>query len=189
VAAANEDWAELWLRFEPTARLVVDWSLSVLWSNAAADALLRANKLLRIRERLLVSPDRQVTNQIQSIIWNTKVERPTSTVVGRPDDGALLITGMSLNGPASAGVGLIVREIEVDQSVELPDLEPVFGLTAAEQAIVGLLLAGLSSGEIAAKQDKSILTVRTHVKRAYAKLGISSKEQLFAKLVRYGVVW
>jgi DNA-binding CsgD family transcriptional regulator len=189
LSRTEDSWAETWLAHEPTPRIVVDLGLAVLWRNAAADAFLKRSRLLSHREGVLTSSDRRISNQLQTLAWNVKPGRPTSAVVGIPDDGALLITGMPLDGSPGSGVGLTIREIEVDTGYELPNLEPVFGLTPSEQQIVGLLLAGLSSAEIATKLDKSILTIRTHVKHAYAKLGISSKEQLFAKLLRYGVVW
>jgi DNA-binding CsgD family transcriptional regulator len=174
---------------EPTPRVVVDLGQTLLWRNAAADAFLKSSSVIQNREGLLACGDRRIGAQLQTLIWNVKPGRPTSAVLGTPDEGGLLITGVQLNGSPGMGIGLTIREIEVDTQYQLPDLEPVFGLTPSEQAIVGLLLAGLSSAEIASKLDKSILTIRTHVKHAYAKLGISSKEQLFAKLMRYGVVW
>lgn len=185
----NGHWAGLWLSHEPTPRVVVDLGLSLLWRNGAADAFLKRSRLLHARDGVMTSGERRISNQLQTLAWNAKPGRPTTAVVGIPDDGALLITGILLEGSVGAGVGLTIREIEVDAGYELPNLEPVFGLTPSEQQIVGLLLAGSSSAEIATKLDKSILTIRTHVKHAYAKLGINSKEQLFAKLLRYGVVW
>jgi DNA-binding CsgD family transcriptional regulator len=179
----------LWLHADPTPRVVIDWALNILWRNAAADALFARGRLVHGRDGVLGSPDRRAMAQIQAIIWNAKPGRPTSAVVGDPGADALLITGATLQSAEVSAIGLVLREIEVDAQYELPDLEPAFGLTPSEQQIVGLLLAGLSGAEIAHKLDKSILTIRTHVKRAYGKLGISSKEQLFAKLLRYGVVW
>ena len=187
--AAGSEWAELWLEAEPTPRLVVDWGLAVVWRNAAADAFLSSGRVVHARDGTLSSSDRSASVQIQSIIWNVKGDRPISAVIGQPDHRGILITGTLLRRAERVCVGLVIREIDADLRYELPDLEPVFGLTPSEQEIIGLLLAGMSSAEIARKLDKSILTVRTHVKRAYGKLAISSKEQLFAKLLRYGTVW
>jgi DNA-binding CsgD family transcriptional regulator len=47
------------------------------------------------------------------------------------------------------------------------------------------LVKGYSSREIAEQFGKSILTVRTHVKRAYGKIGVKTRGQLFAKLLPY----
>ena len=41
------------------------------------------------------------------------------------------------------------------------------------------------SGDIAEQTGKSILTIRTHVKRAYGKIGVKTRGQLFAKLLPY----
>ena len=65
------------------------------------------------------------------------------------------------------------------------DLEPVFGVTPGEHQVIVQLLKGYSSREIAAQFGKSILTVRTHVKRAYGKIGVKTRGQLFARLLPY----
>jgi DNA-binding CsgD family transcriptional regulator len=47
-----------------------------------------------------------------------------------------------------------------------------------------MMVRGQSVTEIAEQLHKSVLTVRTHVKRAYGKLGVGSKEQLFATVMK-----
>lgn len=44
----------------------------------------------------------------------------------------------------------------------------------------------MSVNEIALRLGKSVMTVRTHVKHAYSKLNITSKEQLFATTLKLG---
>jgi DNA-binding CsgD family transcriptional regulator len=61
----------------------------------------------------------------------------------------------------------------------------MFGVTHGEHQVIIQLLKGLSSREIAEEFGKSILTVRTHVKRAYGKIGVKTRGQLFAKLLPY----
>jgi DNA-binding CsgD family transcriptional regulator len=65
------------------------------------------------------------------------------------------------------------------------DLEPMFGVTPGEHQVIVQLVKGYSSREIAEQFGKSILTVRTHVKRAYGKIGVKTRGQLFAKLLPY----
>jgi DNA-binding CsgD family transcriptional regulator len=67
---------------------------------------------------------------------------------------------------------------------EIPNLRRLYGLTRSEQNIVGAMMQGKSVTEVAHGLSKSVLTVRSHLKRAYGKLNVSSKEQLFALIVR-----
>jgi LuxR family maltose regulon positive regulatory protein len=50
-------------------------------------------------------------------------------------------------------------------------------LTAREQAVLGLLPSGLSAREIGAELGISRDTVKTHTKRVYRKLGVSSRRR------------
>ncbi len=52
-------------------------------------------------------------------------------------------------------------------------------LTEKERTVARLLLEGLSSSEIAAKENNSPKTIRQHVTQIYAKCGVSSRAQFF----------
>jgi DNA-binding CsgD family transcriptional regulator len=58
------------------------------------------------------------------------------------------------------------------------------GLTVRERAIISLLVRGESYKGIAHELGISLATVKTHVNRAYAKLGVQSRAQLQAFLVK-----
>jgi DNA-binding CsgD family transcriptional regulator len=63
-------------------------------------------------------------------------------------------------------------------------LRSLFGLTPAEAATVGLLANGQSAEEIAACNRIGIETVRTHIKRSMAKLGVGRQAELVAVVMR-----
>jgi DNA-binding NarL/FixJ family response regulator len=52
-------------------------------------------------------------------------------------------------------------------------------LTEKERTVARLLLDGLSSSEIAAKENNSPKTIRQHVTQIYAKCGVASRAQFF----------
>ena len=52
-------------------------------------------------------------------------------------------------------------------------------LTDKERTVARLLLEGLSSNEIAAKEHNSPKTIRQHVTQIYAKCGVASRAQFF----------
>jgi DNA-binding CsgD family transcriptional regulator len=59
-------------------------------------------------------------------------------------------------------------------------------LTKREREIVGLAAAGASSDAIAGRLFLSVRTVNNHLQRAYIKLGVTSRSELRAALVRDG---
>lgn len=57
------------------------------------------------------------------------------------------------------------------------------GLTATERAILRALRGGLTLAQIADGLGRSLLTVRTHVRNARAKLDVRTTEDLRRRLV------
>jgi LuxR family maltose regulon positive regulatory protein len=72
-----------------------------------------------------------------------------------------------------------VLRLVVDQSGARPVVTDE--LTAREQAVLGLLPTGLSAREIADELGISRDTVKTHTKRIYQKLGVSSRRSAVAR--------
>ena len=107
-------------------------------------------------------------------------------IVGAAGGGhALLIDVQALTGEPEGPVALTLRDPGGAVEIECADLEPMFGVTPGERQVIVQLVKGYSSREIADQFGKSILTVRTHVKRAYGKIGVKTRGQLFAKLLPY----
>ena len=107
-------------------------------------------------------------------------------VVGAGGGGpVLLVDAMTLSGEPEGAVALALRDPGGQVEIECADLEPMFGVTPGERQVIVQLVKGYSSREIAEQFGKSILTVRTHVKRAYGKIGVKTRGQLFAKLLPF----
>jgi ATP/maltotriose-dependent transcriptional regulator MalT len=51
-------------------------------------------------------------------------------------------------------------------------------LTDSELTVVNLIAAGVTNRDVATQLHLSLHTVKTHVHNAFAKLGVSSREQL-----------
>lgn len=124
---------------------------------------------------MLCAKDRKAGLQLEHFVSRIPADQvETLTVLD------FLIIGKRLTegGP----VALQFRDLRHAFKIDCADLEPIFSVTRAEQKTLVLILHGRSVTEIAAELEKSVLTVRTHVKRLYAKLGVQSREQLFARV-------
>jgi DNA-binding CsgD family transcriptional regulator len=60
----------------------------------------------------------------------------------------------------------------------MPALTPAPELTRRERETVGLTVAGMSNAAIAARLVLSVRTVESHLYSAYAKLGITNRDEL-----------
>jgi DNA-binding CsgD family transcriptional regulator len=83
--------------------------------------------------------------------------------------GASVLVGCSI---------LVERDGLQDISTQLQQ----YGLTNTERKVVSALANGATANEIAQSNGSSLLTVRTHIKRAYEKMQVNSREKMFARL-------
>lgn len=179
------DWPALWFAQDPVARVVVRRDLSVLALNGHADELLDANGPLALRDGALVPRDRRCAAELAALLAFAGPKARLALVGAVGGGSALLVDVQALTTEPEGPVALALRDPGGAVEIECADLEPMFGVTPGERQVIVQLVKGYSSREIADQFGKSILTVRTHVKRAYGKIGVKTRGQLFAKLLPY----
>lgn len=181
--------AVAWLETAPRALAFVDAELTLIWMNAAARVLLSRSRALHRRANGLAAEDAEDLERLKALVADCARGGPADVeridTFGRVDGAdRLLVRARVLTGPAAL-VGLVLEPMAGRRPPPLPDLHRTHGVTPAEQAVVEVLLQGFSSQEIADRLNLSVFTVRTHLKHAYDKLGVTSKEQLFVALFAY----
>jgi len=78
----------------------------------------------------------------------------------------------------------VVVDEPTNVSLRKEDLCALYELTPAEADVARWVALGRTPKEIAATLDRSIHTVRTHLKRIYAKTGTSGRPELVGRLLR-----
>ena len=181
---AASPWPAQWFAQDVVARLVVDRDLVVLAANQRAERLLEAHGAFGLRDGALWARDRRLVVDLAVVVAEAGAS-PCLRVVGAETGTALLVEAIAFGAEASGAVGLVLRDLAAPVEIECAELEPMFGVTPGEHQVIVQLLKGHSSREIAEASGKSVLTVRTHVKRAYGKIGVKTRGQLFARLLPY----
>ena len=110
-------------------------------------------------------------------------ERGPARMRLRTARGRWLVLHASHLPGASGSDQLLAVVIEPATSAEIaPIIVEAYALTAREQDIISALARGLRTAEIARELYLSAHTVRDHVKSIFAKLGVSTRGELVAKL-------
>jgi DNA-binding NarL/FixJ family response regulator len=120
---------------------------------------------------------------------NFPTSAPAELVLRAPADGALLacqvvslpVRDFQFGFDASV---MVVARTPRDPARLTPVLQSGYGLTAAEVGIALGLARGLCIEQIAEERATSLWTVRTQLRSACAKLGVSRQAELVAKLTR-----
>ncbi len=182
-------WLFRWADLEARPRAVVDGARALYWANRTAREAFAHGRDLVVRNGRLETADHRQAEGLRGFLGGTG-PRMTHWCLPRTDgDGAVLFRAWRISGPAEPTViGMVFHGTGGDFTPQWADVGACFGLTGAEHQVARLLLEGLNVERIAGKLAISVETVRTHVRRAYAKIGVSSREALFARLAPFRLV-
>lgn len=100
-------------------------------------------------------------------------------------DALMRRTGAAAWVPLRGGVERIVAMVEGAADRQTSPLG--FGLSDREEEVLALIVAGLSNREIAERAYISINSVKTYIRSAYRKIGVTSRSQAVAWGLRNGV--
>jgi len=183
-----------------TAALIVDRTARVLFANASGERLLRGNDGLRGgRDGVLRAESPPVTERLHTLIAGAvrtaglRGADPGGTLPLPRHEGRPLLALVSplraeragLLFPPQAAL-VLVRDPDRAPAVDTASLRALHGLTRAEAAVVAELANGCSPETIAAEGGIGIETVRTHLKRSMAKMGVRRQAELVALALGVG---
>ncbi len=169
----------------PTILVLQD--LTVLWNNGAA-LLAEANGDFSLSVGVLSLEDKTATAELKNFV-RTLTTRTKAWVYRRGSSTPPLVVGGETIAPLGQlpGAALMFYAVGGTDRYVWPDIGEVFGLTKAEVRIVKRLIAGERADDIAVDTNATLETIRTHIRRAYGKLGVGTREQLFATIAPFRV--
>lgn len=175
--------AEVWSRHCSRPALIMDFELRLLWCNPAGDRLLSTDRdLRRAGGRLQFKSG--VMEQFTLFLRCVDGEAAAWALPRSNERGCIImrVTKVAL-GVQDA---FVVAFSETNKIQRIwARFGPALGLTDAEEAVLKRLVDGANVDTAAAAFGVSVETARTHVKRAYAKLGVSSREEMFAEILPF----
>jgi DNA-binding NarL/FixJ family response regulator len=173
-----------WLDREWEARFLVDERQSLLWSNgAAASWIEEANCALKIQGGLLVAKESKLQCQLASMLASSSRQTSCFLTASASEQQELLFSAREVGHFAGYKcVALAARSITDTNTHQLIGLSDAFNLTPSEEAVLQQMMRGRTVDRIAHNSRTSPETVRTHVRRAYSKMSVSSREEMFSRL-------
>lgn len=172
-----------WLAEENKARLIVNAALKLIWANRAGQKLLEDGILLKNDGQRITATSDELRIKIEQAV---KSKTPESTILQQRDEvgNENILVRVKILQEAEDRVyfGLQVLCHALIPDGWLRSLSEHFQLTRKQSEILRHLIAGKSMAETAFAMAISIETARTHVRDVYAKLNVSSREELFARV-------
>jgi DNA-binding CsgD family transcriptional regulator len=185
ISTTSPDIFEQWLNNDSPDRFLVDRNGKVLWCaiktyqgqhQSHSKRLLAKIKVGAVLPSELFLPILTAGSLPQSTSGRMAVVEEEG---GRQSLAARVCTlGTDKHGPLGV---TIVSHHDLCEDVRA-DLKRLWDLSAGEIRVLTMTFQGLTAQEVADKAQISIETVRTHVRHIYAKVGVNSREALFASL-------
>lgn len=181
------DIALQWLAADRRARFMVDRDLRIMWTNAEAGALFDSRIGMYRHDDQLMFATSENERAFRTFLTAPDASDCCLALRGGGDGRWLLFHAYSIDRGDHGGVVGIEVQADDRATDRYHDLGIIFALTPAEHKIVLHLLDGLSATTIAERLGIAVGTVRTHVRRIYQKINVSSREGLMCALRPYCV--
>jgi len=181
-----ELWLKSWSQIDGKARMIVTRERILLWAEDNARRLIASEQMLRVRQRRVELLCASGTANFETFLESAESQPATFCSHVERAGGDLLMRGAKFTVVSGiALIGICFWVAGPQWKPDWIDMVRTFKLTAAEALVIGYLLRGVDAEAIAKEHKLSIDTVRTHIRHAYAKLGISKREGLWKRLAPY----
>jgi len=171
-----------WLALDLHARLIIDEKCEILWWNQPAKELLSRQSGLEVRGDVLAVIDGSSQAKLRCLLQEAR-HKPTSTCIEQTgNEGWLVLRCVGVTSSADLMFCLAISRAGDGEVWRFDHLDECFGLTPAEHRVLQDLLAGYEAEALSTRLAVSMETTRTHIKSIYAKVGVNTREGLFARV-------
>ena len=150
--------------------------------NVSGRKLLLTSPVLVHRGTFIAGANAKIHALLAGAVASATFEEPVRRILDT-GDAIYVIRASVIEAGNSSLIALSLRD--TSRLANCAPLQDVFGVTLAEQRVLEHLVHGLTIEAAAEVLGSSILTVRSQIKHAYAKLGVSTREELFARLLPF----
>lgn len=172
-----------WVTKERKARLIVDRTMRLLWANATAHDMLLQGAHIALGDSGVAVRQDQLRMMIEQAM-RARTEESLFVIEHSDDIGSDLLVRFERlredGARAFFGLQLIPHAPPPGGWSEM--LAAHFQLTPKQTLVLMRMISGESGDDIARAMQISVETVRTHVRDVYAKLRVSSREELFVRV-------
>ncbi len=171
-----------WMEADAQPRIICTTALELVWANSAARNPSVNGGELDLKDGAIALRERTAQAGFCAFV---KACGPVLTTLALPREtgnGHLLLRGRRIG--EEDGYGLVGLTFLYSGNMFRPlyaDLDNAFQLTPAEHRILLRMIDGLNAEGIAEAKQLSIETVRSHIRNIYNKMGVTTRESMFAK--------
>ncbi|GAA0647722.1 helix-turn-helix transcriptional regulator [Brevundimonas lenta] len=168
----------------PTVLMTLDQK--ILWANRAALDMVERAEDFCVVNGVFTCADKSQASEFRAFV--EKVTHRDAWVYQAAEDRHIIARAEALQPEGEPpGVALMLIAAQSEDRYVWADLIKAFGLTKSEAVVARRMVGGAGAEAIAETLGVSIETVRTHIRRLYAKLSINSREKLFAVISRFRI--
>jgi DNA-binding CsgD family transcriptional regulator len=171
-----------WLDMDPCPRMIVGEKLEIHWQNRAAERVLSEQIGLESRGDVLAATDGASQAKLRSLLQEARHKSASICIEQVHHEGWLVLRCVGVESDAKPMYCLAISRAGDGGAWTFDHLAECFELTRAEHRVLQDLLAGYEAETLSTRLGVSIETTRTHIKSIYAKVGVKTREALFARL-------
>jgi DNA-binding CsgD family transcriptional regulator/PAS domain-containing protein len=180
--------------------ILLDGRARILYANAAARALGSDEGPLRLRNATIAAQSPSHSQRLGALVRMALLGAPEGSMsVPRPGDGSLLtilvssVRGRDVGrfadlGMPDAGVLLFIVDPAHRAGIPLVWIMDAYGLTQAEARVALVAASGATIPEAAYRLNVSPNTVKTHLRKVFAKTGTHRQTELARLMASIGLL-
>lgn len=175
-----------WAGADPARRYIVTKDLCVVWASESAHRFLDDATVLHRAGSAIRLTDHAQQSALADLVAYADDTFSTWHLSRAGSQEQLLFVARRIS-PGSDLVGLRIQDTSIGFQPQWANFAPAFSLTPAENRVALLLLDGNSAERTASLLGLGEATIRTHVKRLYLKLEVTSKEEMFRRMAGFRI--